>query len=234
MNAEHRPALRNTRAPWPGVVAIVLAVLGGLHGNAFAQAPRPTGARSGDARETVIIDSRASLESERQQALARGFPPAIVNRQALVEVSYISFDGKLHQGQLLVDSRLAGDLQVIFRKIRNDGFPIGSVIPISRFGWDDARSMERNNSSGFNYRKIKGTDTWSNHAFGQAVDINTVQNPYVQGRHISPKGARYDPAAPGTFSSGSPVVKLFKQLGWSWGGDWQGKKDYQHFEKVLR
>ena len=92
MNAEHRSALRNARAPWLGVAAIVLTVLGGLHGNACAQAPQPTAARSGDARDTVIIDSRTSLESERQLALARGFPPAIVNRQSLVEVSYISFD----------------------------------------------------------------------------------------------------------------------------------------------
>ena len=183
--------------------------------------------------ENPIVDSRSSLAAEQKKSLDRGFPKKVVDRQALVDVLYFSFDGQVHRGQLMVDRRLAGDIAQVFGKMLEEKFPIGSVIPISRFGWDDTRSMAHNNTSGFNYRKIAGKDEWSNHAFGQAVDINTVQNPYLNGRYVSPKGAVYRPSAPGTFTEGSSAVRLFKALGWTWGGDWKHLKDYQHFEKVL-
>ncbi|WP_295393374.1 M15 family metallopeptidase [uncultured Thiodictyon sp.] len=216
--------------------AILLMLLGGIHGQALAETPARPDAHSANrgTADRPIIDSGRSLASERQLAIARGFPPAVVNRQALVDVDYLAFDGKVHRGQLMIDARLANDIKVVFRKMAEIGFPIAAAVPISKFGWDDTRSMAANNTSGFNYRKIKGKNEWSNHAFGQAIDINPVQNPYVNGRHRSPKGANYNPAAPGTFVKNSPLVKLFNELGWTWGGDWTNMKDYQHFEKVLR
>lgn len=181
----------------------------------------------------VIVDSNTTWANERQKALAKGFPVAVVDRQALIDVCYFSFDARLHKGQIVMDQRLEGDVRKIFSIFLAEKFPIKSVIPISRFNWDDTASMISNNTSGFNYRKIKGKDEWSNHAYGQAMDINTVQNPYINGKHVSPKGAKYNNRKPGTFIRKSKLVEKIKALGWSWGGEWKNMKDYQHFEKVL-
>jgi len=181
----------------------------------------------------AIVDSQTTWDEERRKALSKGFPEDVVERQRLIDVCYLSFDGRLHKGQIVMDERLEGDVRKIFALFLQQRFPIKSVIPISRFDWDDTASMKRNNTSGFNYRKIKGKNEWSNHAYGQAMDINTVQNPYVNGRHVSPKGAKYNKGKPGTFVKGSGLVQQIKALGWGWGGEWKNMKDYQHFEKVL-
>lgn len=71
------------------------------------------------------------------------------------------------------------------------------------------------------------------HSYGFALDINPLQNPYIKGAVVLPKGAVYDPAVPGTLTGTCAVVKTFKRLGWTWGGEWKSLKDYQHFEKVV-
>jgi hypothetical protein len=90
-----------------------------------------------------------------------------------------------------------------------------------------------NNTSAFNYRKVTGGKVLSMHAYGYAIDINPVQNPYIKGRVVLPEGAIYKPYRPGTLTRSSPVVMEFIRLGWTWGGSWKSLKDYQHFEKVL-
>ena len=186
--------------------------------------------------ENPIIDSNITLS----QALRKFAPPEIKEKQGLVEVLYYSFDGKIHKGQIIIDKRLAEDIREVFMVALNDKFPINSVIPIShnRFfnngNWnDDNQSMLANNTSGFNYRMVTAGKKLSNHAYGFAVDINPVQNPYIKKDVVLPKGAVYDIKAPGTLTPESSVVKAFKRLGWTWGGEWNSLKDYQHFEKVL-
>jgi len=231
VNGRVHPDCGKTRGAW---CALILAFVCAAGAPVRAKDADPSATAHRGAGSDTIIDSRRTLVAERQAAIARGFPPSIVNRQALVAVTYLGFDGRIHRGQLLIDGRLANDIKVVFDEMLSRRFPVGAVVPISQFGWDDARSMKENNTSGFNYRKIKGTSRISNHAFGQAIDINPVQNPYINGRHVSPPGARYDPTEPGTLTAHSPLVKLFKARGWRWGGDWTSVKDYQHFEKVLR
>jgi hypothetical protein len=157
-----------------------------------------------------------------------------------VDVFYYSFDGKIHKGQLVIDKRLMKDIQQVFRVALAAKFPINSVIPISheRFHkngeWNsDDQSMRSNNTSAFNYRKVTGGKSLSMHAYGFAIDINPVQNPYIKGNTVLPAGAVYNPASPGTLTRTSLVVKTFKRLGWTWGGEWKSLKDYQHFEKVV-
>ena len=159
-------------------------------------------------------------------------PRWILDNQVLVDVVYWGFDGELHKGQLVADDRVAGDLQLLFIQMLLLGFPLESVIPICEFDWDDDESMRCNNTSAFNYRCVPGTDRLSRHAFGLAIDINPVQNPYYAGGSVSPEGALYDPSVPGTLYEEHPVVLLFKTLGWRWGGDWN-EPDYQHFDKRL-
>jgi peptidoglycan LD-endopeptidase CwlK len=183
--------------------------------------------------ENPLLDSNAVWDQELKLMQTRGFPKNIVEKQQLINLKYYSFDGKIHQGQLVIDKRLVDDIQKIFAVMLEEKFPIHSLIPISRFQWSDDESMLRNNTSAFNYRKVKGKVTLSNHAFGQAIDINPLQNPYVSGKYISPKGAKYDQTQAGTLTNHSRVVQTFLQLGWTWGGHWKSLKDYQHFEKRL-
>ncbi|MFH1191446.1 MAG: M15 family metallopeptidase [Candidatus Omnitrophota bacterium] len=183
-----------------------------------------------------IIDSDISLF----EALKKESPPEFKEKQRIIDVLYYSFDGKIHKGQLVIDERLIEDIREIFRVALEDKFPINSVIPIShdRFfkneKWnEDDQSMLSNNTSAFNYRMVTGGKSLSKHAYGFAIDINPVQNPYIKGNIILPFGAVYDIHKPGTLAYDSCVVKAFLRMGWIWGGNWKSLKDYQHFEKVL-
>ena len=194
--------------------------------------------RTGTSRHP-IIDSRMT-EREAFDGLDPKCPAEIRKRQKVVKVKYYSSDGKIHQGQLVIDGELKNDIKKVFALALKERFPIYSVIPISdkRFRkdgrWDDELSMEANNTSAFNYREITGGGRLSNHAYGRAIDINTLQNPYIKDAVILPRGAKYDPGVAGTFTGDHPIVRAFLQLGWDWGGNWISPKDYQHFEKPLK
>jgi peptidoglycan L-alanyl-D-glutamate endopeptidase CwlK len=183
-----------------------------------------------------IIDS-AMTEKEAFDGLDPKCPDDIRRRQRLINVKYYSTDGRVHQGQLVLDAALVDDVKRVFALALKERFPVRSVIPISdrRFRkdgrWDDELSMEADNTSAFNYREITGGGRLSNHAYGRAVDINTFENPYIKGGTVLPRGATYDPKVPGTFTAESSVVREFLRLGWAWGGNWTDRKDYQHFEK---
>ncbi len=186
-----------------------------------------------------IIDSRMS-KKEALDGLSPECPPEIRRRQKTVKLKYYSFDGKVHQGQLVINKDLVKDIKIVFKLALKERFPINSVIPISdmRFRkggrWDDDLSMIANNTSAFNYRVKTGGGSLSNHAYGQAIDINTVQNPYIKGTILLPPNGSYNPDAAGTFTAEHPIVKLFLFLGWTWGGNWTSPIDYQHFEKPLK
>ena len=182
-----------------------------------------------------VVDSNITL----RQALRKNAPFKFKKRQRLVDLLYYSFDGRIHKGQLVIDERLVNDIREVFRVALETRFPIKSVIPIShnRFYkhgvWNaDGLSMLSDNTSAFNYRRVTGGKVLSMHSYGFAIDINPVQNPYIKGRVVLPAGAVYNPARPGTFTRGCVIVKTFKRLGWTWGGEWKSLKDYQHFEKI--
>lgn len=183
----------------------------------------------------LIIDSCFRSLDEAVQGL--DFPREIFETLVLLDVRYVSFDGRVHQGQVVLHRDLKDDVQEIFASLLEIRFPIMSVIPMVAFGWDDDASMNANNSSSFNYRVIAGTDRLSEHAEGIALDINPLQNPFVgKDGTRSPCGAVYDPSVPGTITKNGPVVALFRARGWEWGGGWfkmYGIRDYQHFEKAL-
>ncbi len=178
----------------------------------------------------MIVDSSMSFA----EAIAgTAAPPGVIETLCLVEVRYRGFDGKPHQGQMVLHKDLREDLQSVFSVIEDTGFRIAKAIPVVRYGWSDDRSMANNNSSAFNYRFVAGTERLSLHANGRAVDINPLQNPviYRDGRS-APPGAVYNTAAEGTFSETNPVVLAFRARGWRWGGDFDHVHDYHHFEKT--
>jgi hypothetical protein len=185
--------------------------------------------------ENPIIDSRLTLEKALRPNPAFSFSPEIFERQMLLPVVYISFDGKYHEGQIVIDKELERDVKDFFEFLLLQNFPLNTVIPIAdhKYDFDDGSSMTDNNSSGFNPRYIAGTTRESNHAFGRAIDLNPFLNPFIKDGNIEPKGAIRNEEAPGTFVAGSPIVEFLKQRGWIWGGEYQSLKDYHHFEKPL-
>lgn len=176
----------------------------------------------------TIIDSNYTLE----EALSGMEIPADIRRSlVLVDVNYYSFDGRLHRGQVVIHKALAEDIRKVFRVIEEERFPVGKVVPIVRYGWSDELSMKDNNTSAFNYRRVKGTRVLSYHARGRAIDINPMQNPFCKRGVCSPEGAEYRKDRPGTILISSRITAEFIRLGWKWGGRWRSSKDYQHFEK---
>ena len=179
--------------------------------------------------EEIIIDSTMSFYEAIEGTTAS---ESIVDSLALVDVLYYSFDGKKHQGQLIVNSDLEDDIYEIFALIEKLQFPVGKVIPIVAYKWQDHDSMAANNSSGFNFRVIEGTTKLSMHSLGKAVDINPVQNPVIYPNGvIAPQGAKYLPQNKGTFTADNAIVREFLKRGWHWGGNFDQPKDYHHFEK---
>lgn len=161
------------------------------------------------------------------------FPADVVSQMRLLEIEYLGFDNRIHQGQIVVHRDLAEETEAIFAEVMEAGFPIEKMVPISVYGWDDDASVLDNNTSGFNYRRTQGPGTsgkvLSMHAYGRAIDINPYQNPFLD---ASGKGmTQYDPAAKGAITRDSAITKIFKKHGWKWGGDWANTKDYQHFYK---
>ena len=160
-------------------------------------------------------------------------PRWIFERQVMVSVRFFTFRMRRSEGIVVIDRELAQDIVDLFDLAETIRFPITSAIPISYppFFWSDARSMAANNTSAFNFRFIQGTTRLSWHAFGRAIDINPVLNPCVTDGIADPAGAVYDPERWGTLFADSPLVKLLKDRGWRWGGDWTSLKDWQHLDK---
>lgn len=157
-------------------------------------------------------------------------PKEISDTLTLIAVPFLSFESEVYEGELVVHADLAEEVKETFNILFEKRFPIERMVPVVMYGWDDDVSMAANNSSAFNYRLIAGTDRLSNHSFGRAIDINPFQNPYTQrDGKVVPDGAQYDPTQPGTVTE--DIAAIFKSHGWQWGGDWQDRKDWQHFEK---
>lgn len=163
----------------------------------------------------------------------RGCPVPIGDLR-LLKLRVRDFRGATRAGRLVVHESAAPRIVRVFRKLYEVGFPIRRMRLVDAYGSDDHRSMNADNTSAFNCREVAGRPgVWSKHAYGRAIDINPVENPYVSGNHVSPpKGGPY--ADRGRIRKGmipprGHVVRAFAEIGWEWGGDWFGTKDYQHF-----
>jgi len=178
---------------------------------------------------TVIIDCHHTRETALGDTVK--VPRSILSQQSVVSVKYYSFDNKIHRGQIVVAKSVVNDIKALFDFIVMIKYPIAKVIPVGFYGNSDSLSMLDNNTSGFNYRCVSSTKILSKHAYGRAIDINPFHNPCIDKKGIQPTGSKYDPDEPGTLSDTSSIVQFMKKRGWTWGGDWKSKKDYQHFEK---
>jgi hypothetical protein len=147
-------------------------------------------------------------------------------------VSYWGFDGRRRVGAIVVRARAARPVLSVFRKLYAARFPIRRLRLVEAYKGSDDASMAADNTSGFNCRFVSGTRRWSQHAYGLAIDVNPIENPYVEGGRVSPPaGRRYldrSRRRPGMVVPGDVVVRAFAAIGWSWGGRWS-PPDYQHF-----
>mgnify|MGYP001851527142 FL=1 len=158
-----------------------------------------------------------------------------------LNILYVDFHGETQVGEIICNQAIAQDLVEIFYELYLAGYPLESVRLVDEYGGDDTLSMEHNNTSCFNFRVVDGTSSLSRHAYGLAIDINPLYNPYV----TWPDGKqRVSPAAAAPFADRSLdfpnkideddlCYQLFAERDFTWGGHWRTMKDYQHFQKAL-
>ncbi|MCL2235690.1 MAG: M15 family metallopeptidase [Defluviitaleaceae bacterium] len=150
-------------------------------------------------------------------------------------ISHRDFNGIHRRGHMIVAEEIGQEVLDIFEEIFHAPFPIARMRLIDFYGAMDYYSMADNNSVGFNFRTIAGTNVLSRHAFGMAIDINPVQNPYIRGETILPAaGAMYldrGDVRLGMIVPGDGVYNAFVSRGWIWGGNWASPRDYHHFER---
>lgn len=160
-----------------------------------------------------------------------------------VKVKYYNYKGKVKDGELIVNKLIAQDVVEIFYELYEIKYRIRKIELVDEYKADDNLSMEADNTSCFNYRKIAGSSNLSMHALGLAIDINPKVNPCVGGAHgIVPANGKVYKERDVKLCRGrykkmmihknDKVYKIFEAHGFEWGGDWRNMKDYQHFYKV--
>lgn len=161
-----------------------------------------------------------------------------------VSVLHYDFNGKEREGELICNKAIAQDIVEIFYELYQNDYQIEQIRLIDEYNGDDTLSMLDNNTSCFNYRVVDGTDSLSKHAYGLAIDINPFYNPYIVfgkgedgGDYISPAGSEVYADRSKSFAykidETDLCYRLFKEHGFTWGGDWNSCKDYQHFQKAV-
>ena len=160
--------------------------------------------------------------------------PVGLDALRLVVVRHWGFDGQAHDGQLIVHADAVPAMETAFSKLFEAGFRIRQIRPIDEFGGDDTASIEADNTSAFNCRPVTGSaNTWSQHAYGRAIDVNPLENPYVSHGRTSHEGSKpyldRSQVKPGMILPSSAATAAFAAAGWKWGGDWDQPKDLQHF-----
>ena len=202
-------------------------VLGAVAGVApAAGAPLP------EFRAVVRTIGPAERQDMTPSVWRRGCPVGLSSLRH-VSLPFVGFDGRVHRGALIVHNSAAADVVHAFRDLYRARFPIRRMRPIQAYGGDDFASIEADNTSAFNCRPVAGSSRWSEHAYGRAIDIDPIENPYVSGGRTSHPASvpflRRSPYRAGMAVEGGALVAAFDRVGWGWGGRWSGEVDFQHF-----
>jgi hypothetical protein len=167
----------------------------------------------------------------------RGCPVAPASLRRL-RMNYWGFDGRPHRGALIVNARAVGSLTRVFSRLYAARFPIRRLRPIDAYGGSDERSLAADNTAAFNcrYAVAPGPKRWSVHAYGLAVDVDPVENPYLESGRVHPAAGRAyldrSRVRRGMAVPGGLLVRTFSAEGWFWGGRWTASPDYQHFSST--
>jgi poly-gamma-glutamate synthesis protein (capsule biosynthesis protein) len=151
---------------------------------------------------------------------------------AYVLVDHVTFESGTARGELVVAAALATRTVELFRRLWQLGFPIRQLRLVDDYDASDDASMAADNSSAFNFRVVAGTELLSQHALGRAIDLNPVENPWRKPERIVPEAGKAfadrSVVRPGMIVRPGPVVAVFDELGWEWGGDWMHAFDDHH------
>jgi hypothetical protein len=161
--------------------------------------------------------------------------PVAPARLRRVRLTYWGFDGRAHTGAVVANVDAVSGLVHVFARLYSARFPIRRLRPIDVYGGKDERSLEADNTAAFNCRYVigPGPRRWSVHAYGEALDVNPIENPYLESGRVHPRAGRVyldrSKIRPGMAVRGGLLVRAFADIGWQWGGRWTGSPDYQHF-----
>jgi hypothetical protein len=164
--------------------------------------------------------------------------PVGLGRLRYLRIAYHGFDGRVHRGEMIANRSAVRPLKQAFAGLYRSRFPIRRMQLVDDYGGSDYRSIEADNTSAFNCRRTTGASSWSQHAYGRAVDVNPIENPYVaNGRTAHPASRPYLDRSRhrrGMAYAGGALVRAFRRIGWGWGGTWSNPTDYQHFSATGR
>lgn len=209
---------------------LLLCLFGGELLPAQTDVPSPT-------RDTVLPITDALCRDMRVTKVLNPGSPVGCDRLRLVRFSYLGFDAATHDdGELVVLDAVADHVLAIFVGLRSRAFPIASARLMNHYHGSDDASMAVNNTSAFNVRRVEGSSAMSLHSYGAAIDLNPIQNPYIE---RGARGVVIDPPAGRAYvrrqdlrpGMAEAVVDLFAHHGFAqWGGYWPRAIDYQHFQ----
>jgi len=158
-----------------------------------------------------------------------------------LRLEYLDFKGQTREGEMIVHKAVASEVVNIFNELYSIGYPIHKMKLVSSYKANDWQSIEADNTSAFNCRNATGSKKWSKHSYGKAIDLNSIENPYIShsGRITHKASLKYRQRVHKKDTSADRAIllkhdkatQIFKKHGWKWGGDWSGVKDYQHFSK---
>jgi hypothetical protein len=213
-----------------GYALLLLCLLGSARLPAQPAAPP-------SASDMVSPISDALCRDMRSTRVLNPGAPVGCERLRLVRFGYVGFDGATHDdGELVVLDAVADHVLAIFVALRRRAFPIASAKLMNHYRGNDDASMAANNTSAFNVRRVEGSNAMSLHAYGVAIDLNPIQNPYVERRaggiEVSPPaGAGYVRRQDRRLGMAETIIELFAHHGFAqWGGYWPRGIDYQHFQ----
>jgi len=187
------------------------------------------------------ISAQVELRMIKGHSYHKGCPVGLSELRYL-RLPYRDFKGSVCMGEMIVHQEVASEVVALFAQLYKRGYPIAKMQLISDYGGSDWRSIEADNTSAFNCRSATGSKKWSKHAYGKAIDINPLENPYIsRSGHISHKASlpykkrviRHKGRAKerAMLLGNGEEVRMFEKRGWQWGGRWKRVKDYQHFSK---
>lgn len=192
--------------------------------------------------ESISDNLRRYITGVSYPSASENAPEITIEELCYMHILHYDFEGNLSEGELICNQAIAQDLMEIFAELYHNEYQIEKVLLIDEFDGDDLASMEANNTSCFNYREVEGSNRLSKHAYGLAVDINPLYNPYITynkdgTENVSPGTATAYADRSQHFSykidENDLCYKLFQEHGFIWGGNWNNVKDYQHFQKSL-
>lgn len=204
------------------------------------------GGLAGDGILAGELVDRLFFEADIQQVFSRisgvsyvENPDIALSDLAYLRMLYYGSDGNTYVGEMIVNQKIKDTVLSVFRELYENRYPIERMVLVDEYGGEDERSMEANNTSAFNYRVISGSSRLSNHSYGMAVDLNPKYNPYVKqnedgsivcqpesGRDYADRSREFEYK----IDENDLAYRLFTEAGFTWGGNWNSVKDYQHFE----